>query len=397
MPAHRRYLPTRRAIRRRAVTSLAAAGSAALGAALLLPSTHRAAADPGAPDQHAGLGQLASVSDRFVASTIDPATGDLNPYGVAVVPVTKGTLVQGDVLVGDFGSYSNPGGAGQSIVEIDPATGAVTDWSHSPTLDGVDSLSFNPKGFLWTGDLGPVGPGGTDDGSNANIAILGTGGQVAATFDQATTGHGFFAGTWGQEYGQNAAGKVSFYWPDAGTGADAGTVWRLDPNPTGTPNGQPTNATYTLLATIPAGGPTAAVPTVRGGQGQAYDAATDTLYVADDADSTVYAIPNASTVTGPQTPRVVLRGGPLNAPQGIVLDPATGDLLVANGADNNLVDLAPSGRVLGVRNLAPDEPPGALFGLAIDPAGTGRHATTVFYDNDNENSLHELTILRGDG
>ena len=392
MATHRRYLPARRP--RAAYVALA--GATALGAALLVPSTHRAAADPGDEPYHAGLGRLANVSDRFVSTTIDPATGDLNPYGVAVVPVTAGTLIKGDVLVGDFGSFSNPGGAGQSIVQIDPATGAVSDWSHSAALAGVDSLSFNPKGFLWTGDLGPVGPSGTDDGSGGNVAIVGTTGQVAVTFDAATTGHGFFAGTWGQEYGMNSAGKVSFYWPDAGTGAGAGTVWRLDPNPAGAPNGQPVNATYALLTTLPAGGPSAAVPTVRGPQGQAYDAATDTLYVADDADSTVYAIPHASTATGPVTAQVVLRGGPLDAPQGIVIDPATGHLLVVNGVNNDLIDLSTTGRVLGVRDLAPNEPPGALFGLAIDPAGTTGRATTVFYVNDNENSLHELTILNGD-
>ena len=392
MPARRRYLPARRP----RAAHLALAGATALGVALLAPSAHRAVADPGPQPYHAGPGRLAAASDRFVASTIDPATGDLNPYGVAVVPVTAGTLVKGDVLVGDFGSYANPGGAGQSIVEIDPATGAVTDWSHSATLDGVDSLSFNPKGFLWTGDLGPVGPSGADDGSGGNVAIIGTSGQVAATFDQATTGHGFFAGTWGQEYGMNSAGKVSFYWPDAGTGPDAGTVWRLDPHPGGTPNGQPTNATYALLTTLPAGGPTAAVPTVRGPQGQAYDAATDTLYVADDANSTVYAIPHASTATGPVPAQVVLQGGPLDAPQGIVIDPGSGTLLVVNGANNDLVDLTTGGRVVGVRDLAPNEPPGALFGLAVDPAGTDSHATTVFYVNDDENSLHELTIANGD-
>lgn len=393
MPAHRRYLPARR----RRAAHLTLAGAAALGVALLTPAAHGAVADQGDHPYHAELGRLSNVSDRFVASTIDPATGDLNPYGVAVVPVTAGTLVKGDVLVGDFGNYANPGGAGQSIVQIDPATGAVSDWSHSATLDGVDSLSFNPKGFLWTGDLGPVGPSGTNDGSGGNVAIIGTSGQVAATFDAATTGHGFFAGTWGQEYGKNSAGKVSFYWPDAGTGPDAGTVWRLDPNPGGTPNGQPTNATYALLATLPAGGPTASVPTVRGPQGQAYDATTDTLYVADDADNTVYAIPHASVATGPATAQVVLRGGPLDAPQGIVQDPATGHLLVVNGANNNdIIDLSTAGKVLGVRDLAPNQPAGALFGLAIDPARTDRQATTVFYVNDNENSLHELTIANGD-
>lgn len=41
------------------------------------------------------LGGLTTQSQ--VASTV-PANGDLNPYGVAVVPRTVGNLVRGDIL-----------------------------------------------------------------------------------------------------------------------------------------------------------------------------------------------------------------------------------------------------------------------------------------------------------
>jgi hypothetical protein len=61
-----------------------------------------------------------------------PANGDLNPYGLAVVPkgFPMGTLQPGQLLVSNFNNSAmppaNPGGIqgeGSTIVEMDPATG----------------------------------------------------------------------------------------------------------------------------------------------------------------------------------------------------------------------------------------------------------------------------------
>ncbi len=42
-----------------------------------------------------------------LASTV-PANGDVNPYGVAVVPVSAGTLVANNVLVSNFNNCASP-------------------------------------------------------------------------------------------------------------------------------------------------------------------------------------------------------------------------------------------------------------------------------------------------
>jgi hypothetical protein len=63
------------------------------------------------------LGTLSHA--RFVASTI-PSKGDLNPYGVAVVPVTQGVLEKGNVLVSNFNNSANFQGTGTTIVQISP-------------------------------------------------------------------------------------------------------------------------------------------------------------------------------------------------------------------------------------------------------------------------------------
>jgi hypothetical protein len=50
-----------------------------------------------------------------------PANGDVNPYGVAVVPVTNGSLVANSVLVSNFNNSANLQGTGTTIVQISPA------------------------------------------------------------------------------------------------------------------------------------------------------------------------------------------------------------------------------------------------------------------------------------
>jgi len=76
---------------------------------------------------HSGgfLGGLSTVSE--VASTVPalgkgvPGNGDVNPYGVAVVPASTGKLVAGDVLVSNFNDAANNQGTGVTIMEVSPA------------------------------------------------------------------------------------------------------------------------------------------------------------------------------------------------------------------------------------------------------------------------------------
>src|SRR5438445_5771728 len=64
------------------------------------------------------IGPFNSV--QTLASTV-PNNGDVNPYGVAVAPVTSGRLVAGDVLVSNFNNHRNLQGTGRTIVEVSPS------------------------------------------------------------------------------------------------------------------------------------------------------------------------------------------------------------------------------------------------------------------------------------
>jgi hypothetical protein len=57
---------------------------------------------------------------RTVASTV-PGNGDVNPYGVAVVPRSTGRLHRGWVLVSNFNAASNEQGTGTTIVQVSPS------------------------------------------------------------------------------------------------------------------------------------------------------------------------------------------------------------------------------------------------------------------------------------
>ena len=59
---------------------------------------------------------LAQLNSQVVTSI--PSNGDVNPYGVAVVLVTTGTLKKDDVLVSNFNNSSNLQGTGTTIDEI---------------------------------------------------------------------------------------------------------------------------------------------------------------------------------------------------------------------------------------------------------------------------------------
>ena len=69
------------------------------------------------------LNQLHTVTQ--VASAV-PGNGDVNPYGVAVVPASAGRLTAGDTLVSNFNDKANVQGTGTTIAEISPTGSART-------------------------------------------------------------------------------------------------------------------------------------------------------------------------------------------------------------------------------------------------------------------------------
>jgi len=337
--------------------------------------------------------QLVRAANRMIASTV-PANGDTNPYGVAIVPFSSGKLVGGDVLVTNFNNSAGLAGAGTTIVQIDPRTGASSlFYQGSKTVVGPVGIVFNPaKDVVWLGDYGPANAQGVYDGAQANVDVILPSGKLVATFNNATTGTHIFNGVWGQGV-SDVNGHIAFYWPNAGdgtTGTGGGGVWRL--NPLAGNVGQPLESTYDLVAKGLgyANTPGTNASNAGGPQGMVYDPANGTLYVTDDVTNQIIAIPDAASASGPVTTKVIASGGRLDAPQGIALNPTNGDLLVVNGAGNNdLLEYTPAGKLVAHRDLLPGQAPGALFGLAATE--TPSHQLVVYYGDDDTNTLWQLT------
>ncbi len=99
-----------------------------------------------------------------------PAKGDVNPYGVAVVPVSTGALVRGDVLVSNFNNGKNQQGTGSSIVEVSPSgTARVFAVVPRPTATHAVGLTTAlvalKSGFVVVGSL--PAPGGSSSAAAA--------------------------------------------------------------------------------------------------------------------------------------------------------------------------------------------------------------------------------------
>jgi len=326
--------------------------------------------------------------------------GDTNPYSIAVVPLSAGKLVAGNVLSVNF-NHGSTAGAGTSIVQVDPATGASSVFASGLPISGPVGIAINPvNDGVWIGGFGST------DGSTSNDMLILPDGTVKANYNatsvNAKPGYSgvkpTFDGVWGEGVSKHA-GQVSFYYGTTGSGPNGtggGQVWRIDPHPTGTANGQPVNSTYATIATgLADNASTKALPVTPGNaagpQGFAYNDATGVMYVSNDADNTITAIPDAATATGPTHTRTVpVAAGVLNTPENIALNPVNGDLLVVNAGTNTLTEINPAtGAVLGSRVLDTGAH-NALFGLAVT---TDAHGSPVIYysnDNDNDNTLNVL-------
>jgi hypothetical protein len=313
-----------------------------------------------------------------VASTV-PANGDLNPYGVAVVPASTGKLVAGDTLVSNFNGKSNVQGTGTTLVQVSPS-GSLHMFASLATLPAgmscpggvglTTALGILPGGWVVVGSLPTTAGGALPSGDPAGcLIVLNSQGTPVKTI----TGKNI-VGPWDMAVKSSATSAELFVSNALGgnTKTDHGmpvtgncTVVRLDLALSATAPPALTRATVvgtrypwkankTALVLAPTG-------LALGGNG--------TLYVDDSLTNSVSAIPRALTRTTAlaATASTLAVGGALNAPLGMTLAP-NGDLVVVNGNDGNAVEFSPAGKQLFTRMLI-NNGAGDLFGITTTPAG----------------------------
>jgi hypothetical protein len=328
-----------------------------------------------------------------IASTV-PGNGDVNPYGVAVIRSSNGSLHAGSVLVSNFNNAKNLQGTGTTIVQVSPG-GKRTTFARitKATLPGAcpggvgltTALVVLRGGWVVVGSL-PSKGGSAATTSAGCLIVLDNHGNARETF----SGNGI-NGPWDMStasLGQDAAlfvtnvlnGTVAA----GGSVVSKGTVLRLnlslssrhppaltDVTTIGSGFGERTDPNALVV------GPTGV------GLGP-----NGTLYVADSQGNRITAIAHAvSRMSSAGTGQVVTSGGALSTPLGLTLA-SDGDILTVNGGNGKLVETTPAGTQAATRMLdRSGSPPGAgaLFGLALAPHGAG-----LYYVDDAVNTLRLL-------
>jgi hypothetical protein len=333
----------------------------------------------------------AFIPQSINSSTV-PMNGDVNPYGVAFVAEgfpKGGSIVAGDVLVSNFNNAGNLQGTGSTIVQLHPRGPlappgtAVTFFTSS--LPGLSTaLGVLSAGFVIVGNVP------TTDGTIATIGsgalqVIDRNGHWLATWTDPT----LLDGPWDLTIDDHGSWARLFV-----SNMLNGTVTRLDlqidahgvtvQHKVSIANGytQMPNAAALIL------GPT----------GLAYDAKSDTLFVASTADNEVFAIHNAGTrSTAMGRGQLIFAGPQLRGPLALRLAP-NGHLLAANGdavnADvlhpSEIVEFTTHGEFVSEYNV--DASQGGAFGLDTKKHGPFNYAVI----DDVTNSLTVSTVAERD-
>jgi hypothetical protein len=326
---------------------------------------------------------------KTVTSTV-PANGDVNPYGIVVIPSTVGKLVAGQLLVSNFNDKANDQGTGTTIDQISTAGKSSLFAKIDPkTLPGscpggvglTTALSVLPGGYVVVGSL-PTTNGMSATAKSGCLIVLDSNGHPVSTIAGSQ-----IQGPWDMTSVSQGSTTTLFVSMALNGGAKQGkhtdknsTVLRLRLH--SGPGQPPKVLTEQVIANkIPwIDSPEALVI---GPTGVAL-AGNGTLYLADTLENRITAIPQAMTRTTPVNAggTVVSAGGHLKQPLGLVVTPS-GNILTTNAGDGNMIETTPAGKQVVVRTADTKTGEGSLFGLVI--VGNG-----VYYVDDGENTLRLL-------
>src|SRR5215469_1680989 len=131
---------------------------------------------------------VAAGTITTLSSTI-PSNGDVNPYGVFLIPQTMGKLTRGNILISNFNNTKNLQGTGTTLVEISP-TGAFTQFAqisrkHLPgpcpgEVGLTTALVVLRSGWVIVGSL-PTSDGSSATAKAGCLLVLDSNGKLVET------------------------------------------------------------------------------------------------------------------------------------------------------------------------------------------------------------------------
>jgi len=339
------------------------------------------------------LANLGTVSK--VASTV-PANGDVNPYGIVLVPTSVGELQAGQMLISNFNAKESAKetgqGTGTTIVQVSTA-GKVSPFAtiDAKTLPGpcpggvglTTALNILPGGYVVVGSL-PTTNGKSATAKYGCLIVLDSKGKTVETIASKN-----IQGPW-DSTAKSEGSKTMLFVSNALNGGaakgiktiDNSTVLRIELE--SSEHQMPKVLSETVIAK---GIPwiDSAEALVLGPTGLAL-ASDGTLYVASTEDGKILAISEAMTRTTPAAKggTVLTEGGHLKEPLGMVLAP-NGNIITSNGGDGNMVETTPAGQQVAVQTADKKTGAGSLFGLVIAP-----ESKAIYFVDDGENTLNLL-------
>ncbi len=333
-------------------------------------------------DENAGPFLPAQVR---VVSTIPP-NGDLNPYGVATVPQqfpAGATVNPGDILVSNFNNSSNLQGTGTTIVRIQASGPASVFFQGRAPLGLTTALNVLQAGFVLVGNFpSPDLSGNCATAQAGSILVINKRGkQVGSIADPSING------PWDSAlFDQGSSAKLFV------ANGLSGAIVRLD-LAIGAAGVALKKATQIAFGY---GHQCDPVTFVDAPTGLVYDPATDVLFVASTVDNAVFAVSGAGTRTSNGGMGTLVYQDPvhLHGPLAMAMAP-NGHLIVSNNDAINpdpnqpseIAEFTTAGAF--VRQISVDQNPGGSFGLNV--AASGGVARLAFVD-DNVNALSIWTF-----
>ncbi|HEY3837856.1 MAG TPA: hypothetical protein VGL72_14845 [Bryobacteraceae bacterium] len=336
------------------------------------------------PQQPAAILPLAPP----VVSTV-PSNGDVNPYGVAVVPrsLLGNTVLQaGDILVSNFNNNQNLQGTGSTIVRISQQ-GQQSLFYQAPVVGLTAALGVLSDGIVVAGNL-PTADGTSATVQPGSLMFIDPRGNLLG----AINGTNYVNGPWGLAVHDFGGGAAQIFVSNV----LAGNVIRFDVTYDG--GGQMVKVRDAVVVASGYSHRTDPAALVLGPSGLAYDEKHDTLYVASSADNAIYALQGAGqTGSTLGTGLMIFNDATkLHGPLMLSLAP-TGHLIVANSdgsnADENqpseLVEFTTGGQFIGQYSVDPNN--GGAFGLSVTAIGPA--TVRVAAVDDNANALKIFTTV----
>ncbi|MFZ1016717.1 MAG: hypothetical protein WAN39_02475 [Candidatus Cybelea sp.] len=334
------------------------------------------------------------TKDVTIGSTVDLKNGDMGPRAISVVMTNFGKLKKNQILVCNFDDKNGNAGKGTTIEQFPPTPHSKpTTFVQSSQIEGCDGTALTTGDTVYATGM-----------TSKSMAAINASGKIKKVYTKPFTMP--IADSEAPQLYADYSAEYIF----AGNG-DTGAVdnLSLDAYGTGKPleviSGFPVNKGSGWSAQGPSGfaywcDALPGAPKCKVTHGTA-----DTLYIADGDCNAVVAIDHASSLLvkdeitvgaacktfkclypSSSCGKVVKIGSPLNKPFAAAILP-NGNMVVANTANNTLVELMPSGKVLDTKVVDKSKTPGIWSLFAV---GTNDGNTAMYYTDTNSNELHKL-------